>query len=267
MMGSSKVKTAAAVAGGVAVIGALLYYLFREDSPEERDSSKTLVEAVVAKEAPETITKRSVDTFTREDMLLLLDEILESQNSLKKMIRSLTSSFMADPPKSLQECYDKVKESSPYDPLEKWELSLVDFDRLIERFQNDEGVSNIIEKIMGVHGPSSLSERAGSVSSDQLMKVNELMLKELREFVDQYIFIANKDQFDVKTLTIAAQVWVGSKVEKLYNLSSDDVEAAMLLHSQTLRNNPDFGRISFQMQATMEQLLGSPAPSSLPFSI
>ncbi|TRY53318.1 Apicomplexa specific secreted protein [Cryptosporidium tyzzeri] len=266
-MGSSKIRTAAAVAGGVAVVGALLYYLFRSDSSENKDESNTLVEASAANDVLENTVKGSLDTFTKEDMLLLLDEILESQNSLKKIMRSLTNDFVADPPKSLQDCYNKVKDASPQDPLDKRKISLVDFDRLVERFYNDEGISSAIEKIMGIHGPSSITERAGSISSDQLVKVNEFMLKELREFVDQYIFIANKDQFDVKTLTIAAQVWVGSKVEKQFNLSSDDIETAMLLHSQTLRNDPDFGRISFQMQATMEQLLGSPAPTNLPFSI
>ncbi|KAK9174322.1 hypothetical protein CmeUKMEL1_00355 [Cryptosporidium meleagridis] len=266
-MGSSKIRTAAAVAGGVAVVGALLYYLFRSDSSENKNESNALVEASAAKDVPENMLKGSLDTFTKEDMLLLLDEILESQNSLKKIMRSLTNDFVADPPKSLQDCYNKVKDASPQDPLDKRKISLVDFDRLVERFYNDEGISSAIEKIMGIHGPSSITERAGSISSDQLVKVNEFMLKELREFVDQYIFIANKDQFDVKTLTIAAQVWVGSKVEKQFNLSSDDIETAMLLHSQTLRNDPDFGRISFQMQATMEQLLGSPAPTNLPFSI
>ncbi|KAH8584937.1 apicomplexa specific secreted protein [Cryptosporidium sp. chipmunk genotype I] len=266
-MGSSKFRTAAAVAGGVAVVGALLYYLFRDDSSENKDESNTLVEASTIKDVPENTVRRSLDTFTKEDMLLLLDEILESQNSLKKIMRSLTNDFVADPPKSLQDCYNKVKDASPQDPLDKRKISLVDFDRLVERFYNDEGISSAIEKIMGIHGPGSITERAGNIGSDQLIKVNEFMLKELREFVDQYIFIANKDQFDVKTLTIAAQVWVGSKVEKQFNLSSDDIETAMLLHSQTLRNDPDFGRISFQMQATMEQLLGSPAPTNLPFSI
>lgn len=266
-MGSSKVRTAAAVAGGVAVIGALLYYLFRDDSSEKKDESNHLNEATVAKDIQETTVKGSLDTFTKEDMLLLLDEILESQNSLKKIMRSLTSDLMANPPKSLQDCYDRVKDASPQDPLDKRKISLVDFDRLVERFYNDEGISSAIEKIMGIHGQSSITERAANINSDQLIKVNEFMLKELREFVDQYIFIANKDNFDVKILTIAAQVWVGSKVEKQFNLSSDDIETAMLLHSQTLRNDPDFGRISFQMQATMEQLLGSPSPTGLPFSI
>lgn len=267
MVGSSKIRTVVAVAGGVAVIGALLYYLFRDDSSENKDESNTLVEATVTNDRLENMAKGSLDTFTKEDMLLLLDEILESQNSLKKVMRSLTSDFIADPPKSLQDCYDKVKDASPQDPLDKRKISLVDFDRLVERFYNDEGISSAIEKIMGIHGPSSITERVGNISSDQLIKVNEFMLKELREFVDQYIFIANKDQFDVKTLTIAAQVWVGSKVEKQFNLSSDEIETSMLLHSQTLRNDPEFGRISFQMQATMEQLLGSPAPANLPFSI
>ncbi|KAJ1610640.1 secreted protein [Cryptosporidium canis] len=266
-MGSSRVRTAAAVAGGIAVIGALLYYLFRDDSPITEDESDNVHEVAIAKDIPEFTSKRLLDTFTKEDMLLLLDEILESQNSLKKIMRSLTGDFMTNPPKSLQECYDKVKDASPQDPLDKRKISLVEFDRLVERFYNDEAISNAIEKIMGIHGPSSLTERTGNISSEQLIKVNEFMLKELREFVDQYIFIANKDQFDVKILTIAAQVWVGSKVEKQFNWSSDDIETAMLLHSQTLRNDPEFGRISFQMQATMEQLLGSPAPTNLPFSI
>ncbi|KAF7457672.1 apicomplexa specific secreted protein [Cryptosporidium felis] len=267
MTGSSKVRTAMAVAGGIAAVGALLYYLLRDESSDGEDEGRTSAESPITAEMSEVTTKVSLDAFTKEDMLLLLDEILESQNSLKKVMRSLTSSFIAEPPKSLQECYDKVRDSSPPDPLEKRGISLADFDRLVERFYNDDGVSGAIEKIMGIHGPTSLPERASSISNDHLIKINEFMLKELREFVDQYIFIANKDQFDVKTLTITAQVWVGSKVEKQFNLSSDDIETAMLLHSQTLRNDPDFGRISFQMQATMEQLLGAPAPSNLPFSI
>lgn len=265
-MGSSRIKTIATIAGGVVAVGALLFYLFREES-SEKNVSNANTDETESKETSDTATTKSLENYTKEDMLLILDEILESQNCLKRVMKTLTNEFILNPPKTLQECYDKVKKASPQDPLDKRKISLSDFDRLVERFYNDEGISSTIEKIMGIHGPNTLPDRVNHITSEQLIKVNEFMLKELREFVDQYIFISNKDKFDVKTLTITAQVWVGSKVEKQFNLNSDEIEAAMLLHSQSLRNDPDFGRISFQMQATMEQLLGAPASSNLPFSI
>ncbi|EEA07428.1 uncharacterized protein CMU_036010 [Cryptosporidium muris RN66] len=260
---SSKIRTAAVIAGGAAAIGALLYYLFKD----EGESRKTEADLGENRNADEDVKiMKSVDIYTRDDMITILDEILESQNSLKAIMRELTERFKSDPPNNFQECYEIVRKVSPKDPLEQRSLSISDFDRLVERFYGDEEVCSIIEKIMGINGLNTLPGNISNITKEQLIKVNELMLKELREFVDQFIFIPNKE-FDMKTLTITAQVWVSAKVESQFDLNSDDIEAAMLMHSHSLRNDPDFSRISFQMQATMEQLLGVPAPSSLPFSI
>ncbi|KAH8739655.1 apicomplexa specific secreted protein [Cryptosporidium ryanae] len=321
-MSSSKVKTIAAITGGFAVVGALLYFLFREDKSEEENKGEEPREvgkngicnkgifgnSVLVKGSEEVeilgalkeegedgggvgviennhglvaeSINKSLENYTKEDMLQILDEILESQDHLRSVMRILTKEFIDKPPASFQECYKKVRSASPQDPLDKRKISLSDFDRLVERFYTDDKVSSTIEKIMGLNGSVSsgngvascnndvrILEKVENISNKQLININEFMLTELKEFVGQYSSVSDKHIYDVKTLTIAAQVWVGSKVEKQFNLNSDEIETAMLIRSQSLKDDPDFGRISFQMQATMEQLIGSPAPSNLPFSI
>lgn len=316
-MSSSRIRTIVAVTGGLAAVGALLYFLFREDKSEEEgkeegtsERSKNAVlnkdtfgdsastresnEAVSVKREPEDgsdstriVTDYSLnyeiskpfESYTKEDMLHILDEILESQNCLKSVMKKLTGEFVENPPSDFQECYDKVKRASPQDPLDRRRISLSEFDRLVEKFYTDDKVSDTIEKIMGINGSSNISSggtkengaqvlgKIENINDRLLININEFMLKELRDFVGQYSAASDKHVYDVKTLTIAAQVWVGSRVEKQFNLSSDEIETAMLARSQYLRDDPDFERISFQMQTTMEQLIGSPAPSNLPFSI
>ncbi|KAH7647173.1 hypothetical protein FG379_002864 [Cryptosporidium bovis] len=311
-MNSSKVRTIAAITGGFAVVGALLYFLFREDKSDEENKREepyelgrdttcnkgifgSSVSVRSVEEAKKEIkednngnigitaddhnvntenAEKSLESYTKEDMLHILDEILESQDCLRGVMKRLTSEFIANPPRNFQECYDKVKNASPQDPLDKRKISLSEFDKLVERFYTDDKVSSTIEKIMGINGSMSSDndnvqtmKKIENIDNKQLININGFMLEELKEFVGQYSNVSNKHIYDVKTLTIAAQVWVGSKVEKRFSLNSDDIETAMLIRSQSLKDDPEFGRISLQMQATMEQLIGSPAPSNLPFSI
>lgn len=60
----------------------------------------------------------------------------------------------------------------------------------------------------------------------------------------------------------AAQAIVGARVEKEFDLTSEEIESAVLLHHQSLATDVDFARINVQMQSTMSDLLGTQFPSS-----
>ena len=52
----------------------------------------------------------------------------------------------------------------------------------------------------------------------------------------------NKNDLDIKTVTIAAQAIVGAKIEKKFDLTSEDIESAvMMLHTMLAADQDQYG--------------------------
>lgn len=64
----------------------------------------------------------------------------------------------------------------------------------------------------------------------------------------------------MKVVTIAAQAYVGARVQEKFDLSSEDIESAVLIHHQALASDSEFACVNMQIQATMNQLMGSQFP-------
>jgi acetyl-CoA acetyltransferase len=82
------------------------------------------------------------------------------------------------------------------------------------------------------------------------------MCKELQQIVEDYKKLENTDSYEKKTLTIAAQAIVASRVQKTYNYTSEQIEACVLANHEKLSQDAKFTSLSIQMQQTMGQLIG-----------
>merc|ERR1719453_2908532 len=117
----------------------------------------------------------------------------------------------------------KVKEHDTGDPLEKRGLSMNDLEGPLGRLQNDPEVMMALQAMMsGGEEPSEPSATAKATSSAKIIEINEFMLEELRKFVTDFEAHrkTSSKTWDVKTVVIASQALLDSKVTEKFGLSS-----------------------------------------------
>merc|ERR1719476_684976 len=112
---------------------------------------------------------------------------------------------------------------------------------------------------MGAPMPGSkTSDKVQSITVKKIIDVHKFMLEELEKLVKNFQTLPNKESYDMKTVTIAAQACVGSKVEGRFGITSEDIEAAVLVHHTTLATDQEFASVNIQIQHTTGRLMGTP---------
>eukprot|EP00389_Voromonas_pontica_P001803 GDKH01002703.1.p1 GENE.GDKH01002703.1~~GDKH01002703.1.p1 ORF type:complete len:249 (+),score=78.91 GDKH01002703.1:150-896(+) len=236
----------AIVAAGATAVGAIVWYCLRED----KDDVATGPRGGLSGESE----------MTRDRVVAILDEIIKSQETIQKLMRQMAQD-LAKSELSFDDVYNRVHAAQPDDPLEKAGLKMPEFDAVLDKFKDDPAVKVAISKIMGAPTPDSASSPAvQQVTKQRILEIHAFMLEALGSLVNEYQSQANTAKYNMKTVTIAAQAIVGARTEKKFGLSTEQVEAAVLLHSQTLANDHEFARLNMQMQQTMARLLGSDFP-------
>merc|ERR1719265_240812 len=159
--------------------------------------------------------------MAKEDVLKLLHEIVASQSEMSTLMKEVTDVVMKET-LTFEQVYERVKTRQPRDPLEKRGLSITDFDLLLDEHQNDNDIKMVIAEIMtaGNAKPSA----ASPVPIGDIIKVHEFMCTGLQDIVQEYKKLDNKDSYEKKTLTIAAQAVVASRVQKNYGYTSEQIE-------------------------------------------
>lgn len=237
-------------AGGAVGVAALVCYLLKEDGGE---SAKTVVAADEKKKAGPL-----VDQVTKEQVVQILQEIIKSQEQMKGYMKSLTQELMKDS-LSFEQTYKKVKEVQPDDPLDKYGLTMMDFDQLLDKYQGDDKVRDLIGKIMGApHASSCESEKVKAITVQKIIDVHNFMLEELDRLNNAFQELPKKASYDMKAVTIAAQAIVGSKIEHKFGITSEDIESAVLNFHTTLATDQEFHAINIKIQYTMSKLMGTP---------
>mmetsp|Transcript_75312 Transcript_75312/g.197400 ORF Transcript_75312/g.197400 Transcript_75312/m.197400 type:complete len:247 (-) Transcript_75312:312-1052(-) len=233
-------------AAGTVAAGAVLYYLLKDDE-----------KAVTGDGVEKKKKKQDVDEITKEQVQQILQEIIKSQDQMKGYMKELTKELLT---KSLKfdETYKRVREVQPSDPLEKYGLSMMDFDTLLDKHQGDPAVRESIAKIMGAPNPSTCtSDKVQGISVKKIIDVHNFMQEELDRLVTDFHAMPNRDSYDMKTVTIAAQAIVGSKIEDKFGITSEDIESAVLMHHAMLATNQEFASINIKIQHTMGKLMGA----------
>lgn len=200
------------------------------------------------------------DAVSKEQVLRILSEIVESQEKMKTHMKDLTRELLAKPNMPFEDVYNRVRTVQPDDPLERLGLSMTDFDQLLNKHQDDKQVRDGIARFMGVPDASTApsSDKRPPIDVDRIIEVHVFMLEELEKNVNYFATIKNKASYDNKTVTIAAQAMVGAMVEHKFKITSEDIERAVMQHHNNLAKNMEFASINIKMQQTMGKLMGQP---------
>lgn len=235
------------MAGGAAGVAAVLYYLLRE----EPEGSKLVADVLEKKEE----RRVRVDDVTKEEVQQILNDIVDSQEKMKVHMKELTRELLQKS-LSFEETYQRIREVEPDDPLEKYGLSMNDFDQLLNKHQNDPQIREGIGRIMGVSSSSrAASDQDPVIAVSKVVEVHKYMLEELEKSVKKFTELPKKESFDLKTVTLAVQAVVGAHVEEKFSLTSEDIERAVINHHSQLATNQEFATVNMRMQETMARLM------------
>jgi len=257
-MESQKVTKLLLAAGGAVAVGALAYYLLKKE--EKAGSSDAAGQKdLQAAAAPGA---QPLDKITKEQVMQILQEIVVAQENMKGYMKEINEELRRSH-LTFDQTYQKVKQVQPADPLDKYGLSMVSFDQLLDKHQGDQGVREAIGKIMGAPNPNSCtSEKVQSITVKTIIEVHNFMLEELNNLVKDFNTLPNKDSYDMKMVTVAAQAIVGSKIESKFNITSEDIESAVLMYHTMLATDQEFAAINIKIQHTMSKLMGTPFATS-----
>jgi len=241
-------KQALMAAGAAAGVAAVLHYLLKE---EEESESKVLAAQLGGTGAGEASSEL-------EMIHMVLAELLGSQDKMKSAMKDLTKDLLAAP-HTFAEAYQKVQTVQPSDPLEKCGLSMEAFDQMVSKHQNDPVVREAIMRMMGAPTPSTKapSVNAMEITVKTLIDVHKFMAEGLTAIVADVEDTPNKASLDGKTAMMAAQTIVAAKVEAKFDVTSEDLEAAVIANQEKLQNSQEFAMVSQEMQTVMTKLMGA----------
>lgn len=226
------------IAGGAAATGAALYYLLRDDGSERREKDL----------GTKKLSKRDA---TKEQVLMVLREILTTQEKMKGLMKKFTQKFVEDDC-TFEEACAMVAKQHPEDPLRRYGLTMAEFDRLLDKYQQDPEVKDSVLRIMGSASAPNPTPEAYKISKERLIAVHEFMRDELQKLVDE---TGSWPKDDSKVLTLAAQAYVGAKVQKKFGLTGEDIEGAVLLNHKELASDSNFTMVNMAIQKIMNELI------------
>ncbi|CDJ31619.1 uncharacterized protein EMH_0009730 [Eimeria mitis] len=123
------------IAGGAAATGVALYYLLREEGPGRKEN--------------ETDAKKfNKNEATKEQVMMVLRDILNTQEKMKGLMKKFTQKFVEED-YTFEEAYAMVARQHPEDPLSRYGLTMRNFDGLLDKFQHDPEVKRAVMSIVG----------------------------------------------------------------------------------------------------------------------
>lgn len=246
---------------GAASVAAVVYCLTKDDSKKTRTVQGDKSEGAPAGGKG----KSKVEEISKETVSIILKEIIDSQEKMKSYMKTLTKELKTKQ-MDFRQTYDRVREVQPNDPLEKYGLSMMEFDQLLDKYQSEPTVREAIAKIMGAPNPANTqSAKVQAITVPQIISVHKFMLEELESLVKIYQGLQKTGgDLDMKTVTIVAQAMVGAKMEEKYGIASEDLESAVLVYHTMLATDQEFATINLQIQHTMGKLMGASFQSGEP---
>ncbi|CAE8624381.1 unnamed protein product [Polarella glacialis] len=231
-LGPKDSKQLLLLAGGAALVGVLLF----------AKTSKATAEKSAAKDG--------LDLNSKEGVLQMLTEMSKSQS--RKQLRELATEVRTKSLSLSQTC-QRYKEMKVVDPLDKYGLSMVEFNRMLAQHEADAAVQQAIIIMMGAPPGGTASTEAGQgLTMKKIIEIHSFMLQEFEKLAAQ----ADKGSRDPRTLTFAAQAVVTGKTEAAFSVTSEDIESALFANHGALDANPEFSAINVKLQQAMAKLMG-----------
>eukprot|EP01053_Blabericola_migrator_P000570 Blabericola_migrator_1__569@NODE_1140_length_5303_cov_96_490451_g776_i0_p3_GENE_NODE_1140_length_5303_cov_96_490451_g776_i0NODE_1140_length_5303_cov_96_490451_g776_i0_p3_ORF_typecomplete_len260_score48_38RPA_C/PF08784_11/0_018RPA_C/PF08784_11/9_2e03RPA_C/PF08784_11/3_9e03HAUS2/PF15003_6/0_14HAUS2/PF15003_6/40TPR_11/PF13414_6/0_15DUF4168/PF13767_6/38DUF4168/PF13767_6/6_7DUF4168/PF13767_6/1_6e03CHASE6_C/PF17150_4/2_5e02CHASE6_C/PF17150_4/5_8TPR_21/PF09976_9/3_1e02_NODE_1140_length_5303_cov_96_4904 len=243
----------------VAVLGAATVYVYKtyinsESTTESGEATSSQGQSASPKAASAS-AKIDLKTASRDDVLNLLREIIKIQKEMSQSMQEVTKRIV-EKNMSLDDAYDIVAQNQPEDPLEKHGLSVSDFDALLERFTPDREVHDAIMEV--VQGPEQATgPEAKALTVERIVEINLTMLEKFKSAIAHYKEAKQRDpvKYNNRTMSIAAQAVVGAHVQREFNLTADEVEAAMMAHQLELSMRRDFLQASDEIQKILNECI------------
>merc|ERR1740129_610941 len=115
--------------------------------------------------------------MSKQDVLLLLQDIVEMQGTMKVNLKALTKE-MAESNLDFDQIYTRVQKAQPQDPCEKLGLKPEDLDRVLQNFSSDPEVMQAVQKIMGAPEASASgpTQRAKELTHETIVDLHLFML-------------------------------------------------------------------------------------------
>jgi len=247
-------KKALLAGGAAAATLAVLWYLRKAKSHGAAEDNLPLKDERAGLQKP-----MQSEEAAKEGLKEILKEMIKSQEQMKTVIKDLTQELQQKSV-NLTDICKKIQKIQPPDPIEKHGLQMMDFDKLLEKHQQDSEIRNAIAKIMGAPNPQNVaSEKIQKISVSDVIDYHKFMLQELEHLIDEYENLpsGSREGLDPKTVTIAAQVIVGARFESEFQISSEDVESAVLMYHANLATDQIFAQVNIKIQHAMSRLMGT----------
>lgn len=249
----SKVAVTVSVA---AISAGVIYYLFRkEETPAvaSAGSAADKEEITPSSSQPVRIDAKKV---TADQLLSIMNMIVESQNSMKSVMKKVTDDIEKEN-LTFAQVFDRVKTLQPNDPMEQTGLTMTEFDELLEKYQEDPRVLDAISKIMTPSEDDMANDDGKTIPVKELVAIHQYMLEELQKISTEIKKAKNsKMAADSRTLTVTAQVLVGAKVEQKFKVASQAIERSVMIQQAQLASNHQFATVSMKMNEVMGELMG-----------
>jgi len=226
------------LAGGAAIVGVLLL------------SNKSKKAGSTAKAVG---GQADVDLKSKEGVLQVLQEMTTSQAQSRKQMKELATEVQAKSMSLSQTC-KRCTEMKVADPLDKYNLSMVEFNTMLSQHEDDPAVQQAITTLMGSPpGGVAATEASQSLNSKKLIEIHNFMLAQFESLAA----VSDKGSRDAKTVTFAAQALVTGKTEAAFKLASEDIESAVLAQQGELSTSPEFCDTNLKLQQAMSKLMGN----------
>mmetsp|Transcript_26874 Transcript_26874/g.32721 ORF Transcript_26874/g.32721 Transcript_26874/m.32721 type:complete len:249 (-) Transcript_26874:112-858(-) len=235
-LGLKDPKYLLAIAGGVAAVGVLVVASRRTSGSSKPRKEKLVLDS-------------------KESLLQTLQELTSQQAQMRSHLKKLTEE-VSSKSMSLSQACKRCAEMEMCDPLEKYGLSNVEFNKVLGEYEDDPAVHEAVAVLMGPppNGAAAITEAASSLTPTKLLDIHKFMLAEYERLASQ----SDKGSTNASIITFAAQAIVAGKAEAKYKVSVEDIESAVLVHQGALNSNPEFSEINIRMQKAIAKLMGIP---------
>lgn len=192
----------------------------------------------------------SVDS--KEGVLQALQEMKSKQEQMREQMKQLASEVQSKS-LSLSQVCKRCAEMQVTNPLDKYSVSSLEFNKTLAQYEEDAAVQSAIAALMGAPpgGAAAVTEASSSLTPKKLLDIHKFMLSEYEKLAG-----ADKASKDATVLSFAAQAYVAGKTEAQFKIASKDIEDAMLTHEGALTSDPEFAAVNKKLQQAIAKLLG-----------